>query len=65
MNDARVVITSAEGFAARAGFRPGDVVREVNGQSVATVRDLAAALAGAARWRLVVERGGERVVAQF
>jgi Do/DeqQ family serine protease len=60
-----VLITKSAGVAAQAGFRPGDLVREVNGREVASVRDLAAAVAGAARWRMVIERDGQRVVAQF
>lgn len=60
-----VLITKAEGVAARAGFRSGDLVRQVNGREVGTVRDLAAALAGQGRWRLVIERDGEQVTAQF
>jgi Do/DeqQ family serine protease len=60
-----VVIARSAGIAAQAGFRPGDIVREVNGRAVATVRDLAAAVAGQGRWRIVIKRNGERVVAQF
>jgi S1-C subfamily serine protease len=60
-----VIITKADGVAARAGFEPGDIVREVNGREVNSVRDLAAAVAGQGRWRLVIERQGQRVVAQF
>jgi S1-C subfamily serine protease len=60
-----VLVTQTGGFAAQAGFRPGDLVREVNGRPVATVRDLAAALVSVARWRIVIERNGERVGANF
>ena len=60
-----VLVTKAAGFAAQAGFRPGDLVREVNGREVANVRDLATALAAAARWRIGIDRDGERVVANF
>jgi S1-C subfamily serine protease len=60
-----VLITKAGGFAAQAGFRPGDLVREVNGKAVNTVRELAAAVTPTARWRVVVERDGQMIVAQF
>jgi Do/DeqQ family serine protease len=62
---AGVLITKSSGFAARAGFQPGDLVREVNGREVNTVRELASAIAASSRWRLVIERGGQRVVANF
>ncbi|HTK34957.1 MAG TPA: Do family serine endopeptidase [Caulobacteraceae bacterium] len=60
-----VMITKAGGIAAQAGFRPGDLVRTVNGRAVGSVRDLAAAVAGSQRWRIVIERDGEEVTADF
>jgi len=60
-----VVITKAGGIAAQAGFRAGDLVRTVNGSAVGSVRDLATAVAGAQRWRIVIERDGEEVTAEF
>jgi Do/DeqQ family serine protease len=60
-----VLVTKAAGIAAQAGFRPGDLVREINGKAVSTVRDLATAMATPGRWRVVIERDGERIVAQF
>ena len=60
-----VMVTSVDGVAAQAGFRPGDLVRQVNGRDVNSVRDLAAAVSSASRWRVVIERGGQQVVAEF
>jgi Do/DeqQ family serine protease len=60
-----VLITKAGGVAAQEGFRPGDLVRTVNGRAVGTVRELAAAVAGAQSWRIAIERDGEEVVAEF
>ena len=51
--------------AAEAGFQPGDLVRSVNGRPVASVRELAAAVAGAQRWSIAIERGGQEVTAEF
>lgn len=49
------------GPAARLGLRPGDIVREINGQPVRTTGDLDRLLkAGDGAWRIVVERAGER-----
>jgi Do/DeqQ family serine protease len=46
--------------ASRLGFRAGDLVRAVNGNEMATVNDLKAALArGADRWQVNIDRGGE------
>ncbi len=54
------------GLSVNAGFRPGDVVREVNGRPIATVAELRAALAqSGGRWRIVIERGGQRIEAAF
>jgi Do/DeqQ family serine protease len=60
-----VLVTGAAGVAAQAGFQRGDLIRAVNGRPVNSVRDLAAALAGAANWRVVLERDGQQVVADF
>ncbi|MFZ4601989.1 MAG: DegQ family serine endoprotease [Caulobacterales bacterium] len=49
------------GPAAQLGLRPGDIVREVNGQPVRTTADLERLIkAAGAQWRIVIERGGER-----
>jgi S1-C subfamily serine protease len=49
------------GPAAQLGLRPGDIVREINGQPVRTTADLDRLIrAAGAQWRIVIERGGER-----
>jgi S1-C subfamily serine protease len=54
------------GLSANAGFRPGDVVRQVNGRTVNSVAELRAALAQAGRqWRITIERGGQQIEASF
>ena len=60
-----VIVTSltARGFAARGGFRPGDIVREVNGNEVETVADLQRALRGDGPWVIAIDRGGRRLTA--
>ena len=60
-----VVITKSAGYAAQAGFQPGDLVRQVNGKPVGDVRALAAALGPADGYRVVIERNGEEVTADF
>ena len=54
-----------DSFAAQAGFRPGDIVREVNGDPIADTAQLARALAEADGWRIVIERGGRQIVGEF
>jgi len=63
-----VLITAVDGrgLAARAGLRPGDLVRQVNGRTVADVRSLQGALApGGREWEVVIERAGQRIAAKF
>lgn len=62
-----VLITNAAGIAGqRAGFKRGDIVREVNGVKIGSVRDLAAATAAEVRaWRITIERDGRVVTASF
>ena len=59
-----VVITKVAGIAANQGFRPGDIVRAVNGRHVSTVAELAAALQ-ASGWRITIDRGGREIDAEF
>ena len=50
------------GFAIRAGFRPGDIIRAVNGRQVGSVRELVGALnLPAGRWQITIERGGQTI----
>jgi serine protease Do len=57
-----VVITgvTASSYAEGQGFQPGDIVRSVNGVTIARVGDLAKPLA-ASHWDLVIERAGRRI----
>ncbi|WP_293472765.1 trypsin-like peptidase domain-containing protein [Phenylobacterium sp.] len=62
-----VLVTGIGGGLARgAGLRPGDIVREVNGQKIGAVRDLAAALSQASPvWRITLERNGQTITGTF
>jgi Do/DeqQ family serine protease len=62
-----VLITAVEqgSSAAGVGFRQGDVVVEVNGQAVASTKELDDIAAGrTSRYRLVIERGGRLIRSQ-
>ena len=55
-----------DGAAQRAGLRPGDLIRAVNGRTIQSVRDLTGAVAvRAAVWQVTIERGGQQVTATF
>ena len=62
-----VLVTGvARGLAMNVGLRAGDLVREVNGVKILTVRTLADALAQPQRtWRVTIERNGQTVTATF
>lgn len=62
---AAVVVEVAENSPAEAaGFRPGDIIAEVNGARIASTKDLDAATRGTARgWRVTVTRGGRTITA--
>ena len=62
-----VLVTAvARGLAMNIGLRPGDIVREVNGAKITTVRSLADAVAaGRGAWRVTIERNGQQVTATF
>lgn len=62
-----VLVTAMQGgLVTRTGIRPGDIIRQVNGRDVRTVRDLQAAVGSGERtWEVVIERDGQRVAAQF
>lgn len=63
------IMSIARGSAAEYyGFAPGDVIEEVNGEPVATTKELEAVLAehdGARAWGLVLERNGRRYSRTF
>ena len=55
-----------QGFAQNVGLRRGDIIRAVNGVTIANVRDLAAALTAQPRaWQVTIERNGQQVTATF
>jgi serine protease Do len=58
-----VAIVSTENgtIAANYGFQPGDIIRSVNGQRIASVAELVRALNASSRWDLVIERGGRQL----
>jgi Do/DeqQ family serine protease len=56
---------SARGYAAAAGLRRGDLIREINGQGVNTVNELDRALRSGANWQVTIERGGRRLSARL
>ena len=57
-----VMITEMDrrSFAARLGFRPGDIIVSVNGRKITTVESLKSALSGkASAWAVTVNRNGQ------
>ncbi len=52
---------SDNSFAQTQGFKPGDIVRSVNGAAINRVADLSRALSGVNHWDLVIERNGRRI----
>ena len=64
---AGVMISKVDaGPAQNVGLRRGDIVREVNGVRIGSVRDLTAAASAQVRtWRVTIERDGRQVTATF
>ena len=61
-----IIEMPGDAVAARTGFRPGDIVLEINGAKIGTTADLdRITQAGAATWAVAIERDGKRVEAQF
>ncbi|MFN3858251.1 MAG: Do family serine endopeptidase [Caulobacter sp.] len=61
-----VVLRIGPGIAARAGLRPGDFIRAVNGQEVRTEADIARVLGtNTRRWSITIERGGMQMTSTF
>ena len=56
-----VVSVDDNSLAQGQGFQPGDIVRSVNGSSIAKVGDLARTLNAVNHWDMVIERGGRRM----
>jgi Do/DeqQ family serine protease len=62
-----VVVAVPDGsLAASFGFRPGDVIVDVNGERIGQTRDLERVSETTARsWRVTIQRGGRRISAVF
>jgi Do/DeqQ family serine protease len=56
-----VVLAVGNAQAARFGFREGDVIRQINGERIASVAELNRALDNADAWRLVLQRGDQTI----
>jgi Do/DeqQ family serine protease len=56
-----VVVTGVAGNsqAARFGFREGDIVRQINGERIASVAQLRRALTGSDEWQMAIQRGDQ------
>jgi len=56
-----VVVTGVAGNsqAARFGFREGDIVRQINGERIASVARLRRALTGSDEWQMAIQRGDQ------
>ena len=66
LNEAGVVVMSVEGIAIRAGFAPGDLIRRVNGTTIASPTDaVTAGEANTRRWEIELERGGQTLNMRF
>jgi Do/DeqQ family serine protease len=61
-----VVVADAGPVAVQVGFRPGDIVLEINNQPVGHPADLVEAFGSGARaFGVLVQRGGQRIALQF
>jgi S1-C subfamily serine protease len=62
-----VMVAKVEGgFAQTLGLRAGDFIRQINGQTISSTAELAAAVrAPAGNWSLTIERGGRTITARF
>ncbi|MDX2274896.1 MAG: Do family serine endopeptidase [Hyphomonadaceae bacterium] len=53
------------GFAARVGFRTGDIINEINGQPIREAGELDRALASTRNWVIGMQRAGQRREIRF
>ena len=61
-----LVLKTDSGAAQQAGFRPGDIIRAINGKSIRTTGDLSGAVGAPLRvWQVTIERNGQEVTATF
>jgi len=56
-----IVSVNPNSYSGNYGFRPGDIVRNVNGVSINRVSDLNRAVNGVNHWDLVIERGNRKL----
>jgi len=56
-----IVSVNPPSYSGNVGFRPGDIIRNVNGTAINRVGDLARALNGANHWDMAFDRGGRRL----
>ncbi len=56
---------SPTGPAARVGFRPGDIISDVNGRQIRDAAELEAALNAGDSWTIGVQRGGQHAEVRF
>ena len=55
-----IVLQVGQGYAARLGLRPGDIVAEINGKVIGTTEELISVLRKQkGQWRVVIDRGGK------
>ena len=55
-----IVAVGANGFAARYGFQPGDIIRSINGAPITRTGELVRVLNGTNHWDMVIERAGRK-----
>lgn len=60
-----ITAVSGRGSAASVGFRPGDIVRQVNGQRVTTTRQLEQLLSAQQGWAITIERNGQLITGRW
>ena len=64
-----VMIYSIDGdqsYAAGVGLQPGDIIRQINGRAISTTGDMDSLVkAGARRWQITIQRGGQLITASF
>jgi Do/DeqQ family serine protease len=66
MSASGVVVTAVDDLALRTGLRPGDVLLAVNGAAIVSPADVLRETAPLQRrWRLVVQRGEQRISMNF
>ena len=60
-----VSAVSDSALAGQLGFRPGDIVRSINGQPIKTTADLQQALSAKGAWNVIIQRGQQEIAGNF